>query len=280
MPPNSSALFTAYTMQASDQVDFDNHLIRDDDNMPFFQEFSDPQPDYKFFFIDSTLDMTPPDSPLHAQEKQAFRSQLVDNTYFPVETIMDRAQNDTMRWCSEVEVDLGFWTPPNSPEPENDSLPARSLFPNQVAITNDQSYDDIRVTRAPHNSKKRKQTPGSVEKRKKTVPKSSGFRPEKIEEAIYTFDLDDDSSDDPENKRQTHNVLERKRRTELKYSYQILREEIPNLQSHDKTPTGLILNRACEYISQLKEMEELLLRDIRIMKEDNMRLLSLVSLSC
>lgn len=79
-------------------------------------------------------------------------------------------------------------------------------------------------------------------------------------------------SDDPESKRHTHNVLERKRRNELKSSYQELREEIPDLNDNDKTPTGVILNRACEYIAALQEEEAVLLQSIAAAKAENARL--------
>jgi hypothetical protein len=84
-------------------------------------------------------------------------------------------------------------------------------------------------------------------------------------------------SDDPENKRHTHNVLERKRRNELKSSYQDLREEIPDLYDNDKTPTGVILNRACEYIAALQEEEASLLHGIAMAKLENARLRKLLA---
>lgn len=79
-------------------------------------------------------------------------------------------------------------------------------------------------------------------------------------------------SDDPESKRHTHNVLERKRRNELKSSYQDLREEIPDLYGNDKTPTGVILNRACEYIAALQEEESMLLSEIAKARLENAQL--------
>lgn len=73
----------------------------------------------------------------------------------------------------------------------------------------------------------------------------------------YSSDVDDDDDDnddgdsqsgdeEPENKRQTHNVLERKRRNDLKRSYQNLRIQLPNLSDQSRAPTGHILIKAAE----------------------------------
>ena len=51
-------------------------------------------------------------------------------------------------------------------------------------------------------------------------------------------------------------VLERKRRNDLKYCYQELRECIPDLESTERTPTGTILARAADYIKQLQDEEK------------------------
>ena len=51
-------------------------------------------------------------------------------------------------------------------------------------------------------------------------------------------------------------VLERKRRNDLKYCYQELRESIPDLESTERTPTGTILARAAEYVRHLQDEEK------------------------
>lgn len=59
----------------------------------------------------------------------------------------------------------------------------------------------------------------------------------------------DDS--DPEMRRATHNVLERKRRIDLKKSFERLRECVPNLEKIDKTPKVIVLKKAAFHIEEL-----------------------------
>lgn len=79
----------------------------------------------------------------------------------------------------------------------------------------------------------------------------------------------------PESKRRIHNVLERKRRNDLKMSYQELREQIPELADNERTPTGQILIKAHEYITHLQEQEAELKAGIAAARAENMRLLQL-----
>lgn len=66
---------------------------------------------------------------------------------------------------------------------------------------------------------------------------------------------------DPEMRRATHNVLERKRRIDLKKSFEKLRECVPNLEKIDKTPKVIVLKKAAMHIEDLgreqMELEEL-----------------------
>lgn len=52
-------------------------------------------------------------------------------------------------------------------------------------------------------------------------------------------------------KRKEHNDLERKRRNDLKSSFQMLRKQVPDLQNNDRAPKVLILRKAAEHIRQL-----------------------------
>ncbi|KNC87804.1 hypothetical protein SARC_00061 [Sphaeroforma arctica JP610] len=54
-----------------------------------------------------------------------------------------------------------------------------------------------------------------------------------------------------EAKRHVHNVLERKRREDLRQSFDTLREAVPDLVTNDKSPKVLILNGAANYIRAL-----------------------------
>lgn len=80
------------------------------------------------------------------------------------------------------------------------------------------------------------------------------------------------SKDDPEAKRHTHNVLERKRRNDLKTSYSALREQVPCLVDNDRAPTGQILLHAVEFINALQQEEDELLVALAGLRAENDRL--------
>lgn len=70
---------------------------------------------------------------------------------------------------------------------------------------------------------------------------------------------------DDEQRRASHNVLERKRRNDLKYSFQVLRGQIPELLDNQRAPKVTILRKAADYIKQIREKEEDM--QIRLAKE-------------
>lgn len=78
--------------------------------------------------------------------------------------------------------------------------------------------------------------------------------------------------DTPEGKRHTHNILERKRREDLKISYQELRLQVPELVNAERAPTGQILIKAAEHIAQLKAEEEQLLAQLAVARAQNANL--------
>jgi len=80
------------------------------------------------------------------------------------------------------------------------------------------------------------------------------------------------NNENPDCKRMTHNVLERKRRNDLKASYHDLRESIPELSSQDRAPTAQILHKAVEFIEHLKQTEEQLLATLAVMRAEGERL--------
>lgn len=73
--------------------------------------------------------------------------------------------------------------------------------------------------------------------------------------------------ENPENKRRIHNVLERKRRNDLKLSYQSLRCQLPSLADNERAPTGHILIQAVDYITDLKKEEALLAQKTAALRE-------------
>ena len=60
-----------------------------------------------------------------------------------------------------------------------------------------------------------------------------------------------DSEGDDTNKRAQHNVLERKRRNDLKYSFLRLRDHVPELSKQERTPKVTILKLSSDYIRSL-----------------------------
>ncbi|XP_065132601.1 transcriptional regulator Myc-B [Paramisgurnus dabryanus] len=68
------------------------------------------------------------------------------------------------------------------------------------------------------------------------------------------------TSDSEDNdKRRTHNVLERQRRNELKLSFFALRDEIPDVANNDKAAKVVILKKATECIISMQEDEHKLI---------------------
>ena len=66
----------------------------------------------------------------------------------------------------------------------------------------------------------------------------------------------DGMESDDEQRRASHNVLERKRRNDLKFSFQVLRGQIPELLDNQRAPKVTILRKAAEYIKQIREKDE------------------------
>ncbi|XP_009072317.1 PREDICTED: myc proto-oncogene protein, partial [Acanthisitta chloris] len=70
------------------------------------------------------------------------------------------------------------------------------------------------------------------------------------------------TSDSEENdKRRTHNVLERQRRNELKLSFFALRDQIPEVANNGKAPKVVILKKATEYVLSIQSDEHRLIAE-------------------
>ncbi|XP_070829820.1 transcriptional regulator Myc-2-like isoform X2 [Chaetodon trifascialis] len=67
------------------------------------------------------------------------------------------------------------------------------------------------------------------------------------------------SDGEDDDKRRTHNVLERQRRNELKMSFLALRDEVPAVANNDKAAKVAILKKATEFIAEVREDERRLL---------------------
>lgn len=67
-------------------------------------------------------------------------------------------------------------------------------------------------------------------------------------------------------------MLERKRREDLKVSYQELRSFVPDVMHNDRAPTGQILGKAVDYIHALRAEEHELMQKLAAMRQENERL--------
>ncbi|TMS09549.1 Transcriptional regulator Myc-B [Larimichthys crocea] len=67
------------------------------------------------------------------------------------------------------------------------------------------------------------------------------------------------SDGEDEDKRRTHNVLERQRRNELKMSFLALRDQVPAVANNDKAAKVVILKQATAFIGEIREDERRLL---------------------
>ncbi|XP_022243516.1 transcriptional regulator Myc-like isoform X1 [Limulus polyphemus] len=65
-------------------------------------------------------------------------------------------------------------------------------------------------------------------------------------------------SEDPIRIRKEHNSMERKRRDDLRFAFQTLRENVPELKNNPKAPKVMILKRATTYAHELLSTCELL----------------------
>jgi hypothetical protein len=81
-----------------------------------------------------------------------------------------------------------------------------------------------------------------------------------------------DSEEGGEGKRAQHNVLERKRRNDLKSSFFRLRDHIPELNAQERAAKVVILRKATDYILNLRTTEESLMRELECQQQVHERL--------
>ncbi|XP_076341111.1 transcriptional regulator Myc-like [Tachypleus tridentatus] len=70
-------------------------------------------------------------------------------------------------------------------------------------------------------------------------------------------------SDDPIRIRKEHNNMERKRRDDLRFAFQTLRENVPDIMDNSKAPKVMILKKATTYLQQLTNTGLLLERSLK-----------------
>ena len=95
----------------------------------------------------------------------------------------------------------------------------------------------------------------------------------KLVKNITSSGESDESENDSEFTRATHNVLERKRRNDLKLKFQKLRDCVPELKDNERAPKVSILRKSWEFISRIKQDELKLVTELEKQKRINAMLL-------
>ncbi|CAI8021788.1 Myc proto-oncogene protein [Geodia barretti] len=146
--------------------------------------------------------------------------------------------------------------------------------------TSDEEIDVVTVTSADRSKASRKRShpsslsapcsrqtsPHPPQKRRKYHTK----RLQRLSSAGSTVGETVESED--EARRASHNVLERKRRNDLKSSFQRLREEIPELEDNQRAPKVTILRKAMEFIRHMQELEQVAEAELVAEKRRKLRL--------
>lgn len=114
-----------------------------------------------------------------------------------------------------------------------------------------------------HSRKRQRSLVGRPPKRPRLTLHLSSEHRHKVKSSGRFSAVSSRSSSDSEDcsdgtKRSQHNILERKRRNDLKSSFHILRDNIPELSSQERAPKVVILRKAADYITQLKKSSQLL----------------------
>eukprot|EP00039_Didymoeca_costata_P033274 m.41632 g.41632 ORF g.41632 m.41632 type:complete len:250 (+) comp9790_c0_seq2:106-855(+) len=166
-------------------------------------------------------------------------------------------------------------TPPPSPRQRTIMKPANISLPTDVTaykLTN--TKRKMPSNPVPVTKSTPKYTPYQPVRREKTTAAEPKKTPVPVESSSRNL-VGVSESDQPESpsKRSSHNVLERKRRHDLKNSYQTLRNELPGLQN-ERTPAGTILTKAHQFIKELQKEQKKLISGIKVEQERRARLIA------
>ena len=116
----------------------------------------------------------------------------------------------------------------------------------------------------------------SGSKRRRSSSSSESDKENDTEQKTRVLSGDESDPDCEILGRATHNVLERKRRNELKLRFHYLRDSIPDIYGNDRAPKVSILQKAYNYILQLQVEERSLLQQIRAQRNRKEQLLKRV----
>jgi len=217
---------------------------------------------------------TPPESPSHSPMYEFMSDPLLSTKVSAGSSIFDdetTIQEVTVKMSQPQPQPVFDWTPPSSPVPSAGCEDLLRDFPDLHFVGASASSAGASPTQV--RSAKRKAT-GPADDRKLMKKRSEIERAQRTaacEKAVKELS-ETKNDEDPESRRHTHNVLERKRRNDLKNSYQLLREQLPTLEENDRAPTGQILLHAVEFIATLKKEDAQLTAELTKAKLENERL--------
>lgn len=219
---------------------------------------------------------TPPESPSHSPMYEFMSDPLLSTKVsagLEASIFDDNAIQEVTVKMSEPQPQPVFdWTPPASPVPSADCEDLLRDFPDLHFVS--ASATSASGTAANQSRSAKRKASGPADEKKQNKKRSEIERAQRTaacEKAVKEL-AETKNDEDPESRRHTHNVLERKRRNDLKNSYQLLREQLPSLEDNDRAPTGQILLHAVEYIAKLKTEEEELAADLAKAKLEGERL--------
>jgi len=117
------------------------------------------------------------------------------------------------------------------------------------------------------------QTTPTLRKSKSLPPKLSSSSSSLRQLSITTNNSNSSAEDsDPEMRRVNrvnHNVLERKRRIDLKKSFERLKECVPGIEVKDRAPKVIVLKKASEYVLSLTKQEADLFKQRELLQKQN-----------
>ena len=136
-------------------------------------------------------------------------------------------------------------------------LISKSSSLSQVALSLKRPIRSISTPNSPQSS----HHPSKRLKRESSHPELKSLTKHKMHHRTM-HNTSDGDSEDSDGKRTQHNVLERKRRNDLKYSFLTLRDHVPELHAQERAPKVTILKMAAEHIHALSREEKTLASEV------------------
>lgn len=170
---------------------------------------------------------------------------------------------------------------PTSPRPVTVHFsPARSSYSNATSPTSSPKSSPVRAHKRARPSNHSLRTP-PIKKIKISLPKAElqsmvqklnrhhrhSYHHHHHGGSSGSSSRSSSDSEDGECRRSQHNVLERKRRNELKYSFHTLRDNVPDLGTQEKAPKVVILKKATDYILKLRRTDKFYCSELKQLQQ-------------